>query len=422
MEAFALLDCNNFYVSCERVFDPSLEGRPVVVLSNNDGCIIARSNEAKALGIGMGTPAFKCRKMLEEHGVAVFSSNYTLYADMSRRVMEVLKGFTSTLEIYSIDEAFLHVEGRTADEVTRYCRLIKCTVERWTGIPVSIGIGTTKTLAKAAGWFAKKGAAVGGDGVVNMAGAEEELLGALEVGEVWGIGRRRAEVLAEWGITRALQLARAPDEWVRKRLTVSGLRTVWELRGRRCIGLQEEPEPREGIRSSRSFGSPVEALDEIKEAVAAYTARAAEKLRTQRAAAGSVAVLLQTSRFVPRPYAASVAVRLPAPTDYTPELVAHAAEGVEKIYRTGYRYKKAGVVLTDLVPADEAQLPLLGTSPVAVRRRGVLMRVVDAINTHWGSGTVRYAAEGAVQRWRMQRSHLSRNYTTRWDELATAKA
>jgi DNA polymerase V len=279
---YSLIDCNNFYVSCERVFNPKLEGKPVIVLSNNDGCVIARSNESKALGIGMGVPVFKCKDLIKKHKIQVYSSNYTLYADMSQRVMDTLAQFTSDVEVYSIDEAFLSLSEFMSLNLTEYARDIRSTVKRWTGIPVSIGIGSTKTLAKVANKLSKRNPQYGGVFDITSHTQMNELLEQIRVEDIWGIGRQYTKLLNQNGIYTALQLKNASDTWIRKHMSVSGLRTVWELRGISCIPLEEAPPSKKAIISSRSFGRPVESLEELKEAIASYISRASEKLRAQQ--------------------------------------------------------------------------------------------------------------------------------------------
>ena len=276
---FALADCNNFYASCERVFNPKLAGRPAIVLSNNDGCVVARSNEAKALGIAMGVPAFQIRHLIRKHDVQVFSSNYALYGDLSQRVMETLQQFSPEVEVYSIDEAFLNLSGFTNINLTDYGRRIRATVKQWTGIPVSVGIAETKTLAKIANHVAKR--TEGTDGVFDFTAwpDRDSVLARVLVEEVWGIGPNYARLLTQHGITTALGLRDADDHWIQKQMGVVGLRTVHELRGISCLPLEQCPPPKQGITCSRSFGRPVTTLAEMREAVAAYTARAAEKLR-----------------------------------------------------------------------------------------------------------------------------------------------
>ncbi len=417
---FALVDCNNFYASCERVFRPDLRDKPIVVLSNNDGIVIARSNEAKALGIGMGEPYFKAEGFIRRHDVKVFSSNYTLYGDMSHRVMEVLRQLEPKVEIYSIDEAFIALPPGGKFDLTAHGRHIQATVRRCTGIPVSVGFAPTKTLAKLANRLAKKDPARGGVFDLTACDDVDALLAATEVGDIWGIGRRSTKKLLARGIRTALDLKNAPDAWARKQLTVTGLRTVWELRGIPCIALDDAPAPKKGIVTSKSFGRRVESLAELTEAVATYTARAAEKLRAQNGIARSLHVFLNTNRFKPElpQYANSVTVTLPEPTASTPVLVRHALAGLKNIYRPGYEYQKAGVMLTEIVSASQRQGNLFEQG----RGDAGLMRALDRINERWGRDTVQYAVSGFKREWDFKRLQLSKAYTTRWDHLPVVKA
>jgi len=415
-EVVALVDCNNFYVSCERVFDPSLWGVPVVVLSNNDGNVIARSNEAKALDIHMGAPWFKCAPLVARHGIRVFSSNYALYGDMSHRVMETLAGCVPAMEVYSIDEAFLYLTGMEHFGLEEYGRFIRARVGGWTGMPVSVGIGPSKTLAKLANRIAKKNPECGG--VFNITGHPrmEEILAGIAVEHVWGVGSRYARMLHQHGVHSARDLSRAPDAWVRKKMTVMGLRTAWELRGHPCLEMEEAPPPKKAIVSSRSFGRPVERLDELMEAAAAYTTRAAEKLRRQNSLVSGLTVFLATNRFKPEPqYSNAATFSLPQPTGYTPHLIRLAHAGLRRIYRTGYRYKKVGIMLFDMVEQGEGQLDLFGGG--VDPRRQALMETVDRLNGRFGKSTVSFAAEGNGRSWHMRREYLSPRYTTSWLEL-----
>ncbi len=414
---FFLIDCNNFYVSCERVFNPALMGKPVAVLSSNDGCIVARSEEVKALGIPMGAPAFKYRAQIKRYGIQVFSSNYSLYGDMSRRVMEVLSHFTPDMEIYSIDEAFLSFPGGIPGEPESLAKKIKETVERWTGIPISIGIASTKTLAKIANRIAKISPEYGG--VFNLTDPLllEDRLEKIRVGEVWGVGKRHEKTLRSRGIYTARQLRNAPDAWVRHHLTVMGLRIVWELRGIPCIPLEEAPPPKKGILSSRTFGKWVETREELGEAVALYTSRAAEKLRKHYLLASCVQVFLTTSPYREGPqYANAVTISLENPTSYTPDLVRVAREGIGKIFKPGYQYKKAGVMLLGLTGEGAWQPNLFFPSKGAAKKRR-LMHAMDLINHRYGSETLRLAASGFERRWRVNSSQRSPRYTTCWEEL-----
>jgi DNA polymerase V len=417
---FALLDCNNFYVSCERLFQPALLGKPVVVLSNNDGCVIARSDEAKALGIPMGLPAFKLTDLLQEHPIEVFSSNYTLYGDLSARVMTTLAQWTPTVEVYSIDEAFLDLTGISTAALLTYGQTLRATIHQWTGIPVSIGIGPTKTLAKLANRLAKR--TVDAQGVVTLisASAIKKTLAQTPVEDLWGIGPGYTRRLKVHDIRTALQLRDANDRWIRQQLGVVGQRIVWELRGISCLPLELCPPPKQSLMVSRSFGRPITTLTEMREAVATYTTRAAEKLRRHGMAAGVVTVFLMTNRFTEEPqYSNSVTIPLPVATQDTAELIRYALRGTEHIFREGYRYQKAGVILTALVPAHQVQPHLFDQTDR--ERSQKLMAAIDAINTAWGSGTIRYAAVGLRPRWIGQCARRSPRYTTRWNELVVVR-
>jgi DNA polymerase V len=418
MTTIALIDCENFYVSCERVFDPSLQGVPVVVLSNNDGCIIARSNDVKALGVQNGGPYFKWRRLLARHGTRVLSSNYALYGDMSRRVMQVLRQMAPEVEEYSVDEAFMHLAGgRDAEEQAREARRL---LRRWTGLPTRVGIGETKTLAKIASGFAKKHPEY--DGVFDLTRRRDvdDLLSLVHGAEVWGIGPARAKLLLSRGIETARQLRDAPDAWVRQRLTIVGLRTVYELRGISCLPLEDVQPVKKGIMTSRSFGEPVTALGPIKEAVAAYATRAAEKLRRQGSVCRTLTVFVTTKSFGRGPhYSNSYAVTFPESTAYTPSLIRYAHRGLERIYRAGYRYRKAGVILTGIQPEEAVQRDLFARRDHA--RDQALMAAVDAVNDRWGRNAVFFAASGVRRPWAMHQGQRSPRYTTRWDELPVVR-
>jgi len=419
---YFLVDCNNFYVSCERVFRPALWGRPVVVLSNNDGNVVALSNEVKEMGLPFGAPFFEVKRLIRKNGVAVFSSNYTLYGDMSRRVMECLARFSPEMEVYSIDEAFLSLRGMTGDPAA-YGREVREAVRQWTGIPVTVGIAPTKTMAKLASRMGKKDPECGGVFDLTDRGRAEGALESADAGDVWGVGRQYRELLRRYGIRTARELRDAPDAWVRRNMTITGLRTVWELRGVPCIPLDEQPAPKQGIVSSRSFGRPVERLNELREAVAAYTGRAAEKLRAQGSAAGSMTVFISTNRFreTDPQYSNGVTCRLPVPSAYTPRLIQVALGLLDRIYREGYSYKKAGVMLFEIMPQGDAQLDLFSRFHDTDRGRR-LMRTVDGLNRAMGRHTLRFAAEGIEKPWQMRRAFLSGRFTTHWKEIPVARA
>ncbi|MEO6307161.1 MAG: Y-family DNA polymerase [Nitrospiraceae bacterium] len=418
---FALVDCNNFYASCERVFNPKLEGKPVVVLSNNDGCVVARSNEAKALGIGMGVPEFQIRPLLRARQVHVFSSNYALYGDMSQRVMETLEQFSPAVEVYSIDEAFLSLVGFESRNLTEYGRTIRTIVKRWTGIPVSVGIAETKTLAKIANRVAKRNPDTNGVFDLTSCTDRERVLAQMHVEDVWGIGPNHARFLKQHGITTALQLRQADDQWVRTHMGIVGLRLIHELRGQSCLPLEQCSPKKQGITCSRAFGKPVSTLIEMEEAVSAYTSRAAEKLRGEGLAATVLTVFLMTNEFKDGPqYSNALTVPLTVATDSTHDLINAAVRGIRQIYRKGYQYKKAGVMLTGLVPLSQVQTDLFDDQDRGRSKR--LMSVLDAINARWGDGTVRYAASGMTRAWRTQFHRRSPAYTTHWPDLPLVRA
>jgi DNA polymerase V len=422
MPCFALVDCNSFYASCERIFVPALAGRPVVVLSNNDGCVVAQSAEAKSLGIPMGKPAFQCRDLFKRHNVAVFSSNYTLYGDLSSRVMSTLARFTPSLEIYSIDEAFLDLAGMPQDVIS-YSRQIRETVGKWTGIPVSVGIGPTKTLAKVANRTAKKDPAHGGVFDFISYPEPDALLERFPVEDVWGIGRRYTTMLARHGVTNARQFRDLPRDWVKKKMTVGGLHTQLELRGLPCLSLEEVAPVRKSVVSSRSFGRPVTTIEDMREALAMHVSRAAERLRAARLVANGVTAWLQTNNFIagePQ-YANSAFAGLPLATSHTGDILKIAVKILEKIFRRGFRYKKVGVMLSGLERLGNRQLSLLAPATEPDHGSERLMATMDAINARFGRDTIRLAACGVEQGWKMKQAARSPRYTTAWGELPAAK-
>jgi DNA polymerase V len=398
-----------------------LEGRPVVVLSNNDGCIIARSDEAKALGFAMGDPYHLNKEKLTQHDVAVFSSNYALYGDMSRRVMDTLGAFTPEIELYSIDEAFLNLAGFERRGLVDYARQILATVRRDTGIPVSIGIGPTKTLAKIANHLAK--AEPETDGVYELTETDvDHALVSIEVSEVWGVGPRWAKWLVGQGIATALDLKQADPKAIRRKMTVVGERLVYELNGQPCLPLELVAPPRQGLTVSRSFGQTLTALQPIKEALIQFVGRAAEKLRRQRLLAAQVLVFVTTNRFsANRPfYANSATVKLPYPTDFTPDLVEAAVQLLETLYRLGFHYQKCGVILLDLSPVTRVQADLFDSRDRA--REAWLMRALDSLNADYGARTVRVGNNGGKRpAWAMRQAFRSPRYTTNWRELPVVR-
>lgn len=418
--SIALVDVNNFFVSCERVFNPRLEGKPVVVLSNNDGCAIARSNEAKALGVRMAAPWYQLRELARQHGIVACSSNYGLYADMSNRVMAILATFSPEQEIYSVDECFLDLTGFRSSPLAEYGQSIRQRVRQWTGLPVCVGIGPSKTLAKLANHIAKKNPQFNGVCDLNaMTPAQRESwFSRLPVGEVWGIGPRLVPKLAAIGIHHVLDLQRADPSSLRSRFSVVMEKTIRELNGIPCLELEQMSAPRKQIVSSRSFGIPVMDLQSLEESVTLYISRAAEKLRRQRSCAGAVHVYIRTSPFDAREpyYGDGMTIPLPLPTDDTRQLAAVALWGLKRLYRPGYRYQKAGVMLSELVPAASRQTDLF-SADAATGKSGRLMQVLDQVNRTMGRQTLKLAGEGLSQPWKMKQGNRSPSYTTRWDAL-----
>ncbi len=420
--AIALIDANSFYCSCERLFDARLHNKPVIVLSNNDGCVIARTDEAKRLGITMGAPVFQVQDVIDQHNVNVFSSNYALYGDVSGRLMELLHEFTPEVEVYSIDEAFMNLDGGNTEELDERGRDIKRKIEKWLGIPVSVGIGETKVLAKLANRLAKKSDKA--EGVLTLADSayRECALERTVIEDVWGIGRRRAKLLQSRGINTALDFARADHGWVRRALTIVGARIQAELNGVRCLELETQPAARKSVTCSRSFGAAIETLSEMKEAVASFMTKAAEKLRQSELAASVVTVFLHTNRFrqdEPQ-YANSVTHELLYPTNTDDELLKVALAATESTYREGYRFKKAGVMLNHLVPADQLTLRMFGQD--AWERRRKVTQAVDHINRKWGRGTIHLGEAPTSSKWQARAGMKSRRYSTDWRELCTVRA
>jgi DNA polymerase V len=421
----ALADCNNFYVSCERVFNPSLEGKPVVVLSNNDGCVVARSNEAKALGIPMGAPAFKFRDLFARNSVRSFSSNYALYSSISDKVMSILGSSAPRIEIYSIDEAFLDLTSlsRNRYDIMEFTRDIRKKIKQWTGIPLSIGTGPSKTLAKIANHVAKKEESLGG--ILDLGALTESqldrILDKVDVGDVWGIGRKYASFLGNYGIRTALDLKYAPGDWVRKNLTVEGLRTAKELAGTCCIPFSEKKPVRKQLMVSRSFGEKVTSFEELRESLAEFATRAAEKLREEELSAGRITIYIRTSLYGNTPkYQNSSSVDLEEGTFYTPYIIETATSLLKKIYRQGYEYKKSGIILSGIEKAARRQIGLFEDRK-EISRRENLMRSVDSINALMGKDFIRPAVTVNDRRWKMKNSLGSAKYTTDWDDLPRVK-
>ncbi|HDR9205399.1 TPA: Y-family DNA polymerase [Burkholderia vietnamiensis] len=426
MPTFALVDGNNFYCSCERVFRPDLVGRPLIVLSNNDGCAVARSQEAKDLGVKMGVPFFQVRHLVQEAGLVALSSNYALYADMSARMMAILGQFSPVQEVYSIDECFVDLTGMgtLAGSLTVYGQLMRERVLRWIGIPTCVGIAPSKTLAKMANHIAKKNVGRPWSGVCDLTALPErdrdELLGLVEVGEVWGVGRRLRERLVADGIATALDLKRASLSFIRSTVSAVLERTVHELNGIACYGFEAEAQPQKQIICSRSFGHPVLLQEDLSIAVRDFAATAAERLRRQGLKAGQVHVFIQTSPFrkQDKQYSAAVVVPLAVPVGDTLRLVDAALVGLARLYKPGFKYAKAGVMLLDLTDRTAEQADLFsGPAP----RRERLMAALDAVNDRFGRGTLRVGNVEGHQAWHMSQNAKTPSYTTEWEGLPTAR-
>jgi DNA polymerase V len=410
---FALVDANNFYVSCERLFRPELNEKPVIVLSNNDGCAISRSNEAKALGIKMGVPYFQIKDLVQKHQISIFSSNYTLYADMSARIMNNLARFTPDVEVYSIDECFLGLKGLR--ELPKYATRIRSTVIRNTGIPVSIGIAPTKTLAKLANKIAKKNPT--GVCVLETTEQIDSAVKDFSIADLWGIGRAYQRKLELANVTTAGQLRAMRESWVKKELTVQGLRLYHELWGRPCIPLKESLERKKGICTSRSFGKLTNSLEELIEATTAYASRLAEKLRADKSCATLMHIQLLTNRFRKDllQYSPFITLPLAHPANNTPDLVKVAVMGLKRVYEPRYMYSKVMVMATGLIPEQEVQLHLFTdwNGP----KNNTVSKLMDKLNQYYGTGTIRLASEGFRKRWAMKRENVSPNYTTNWSDI-----
>ena len=424
--AIALVDANNFYVSCERVFRPDLEGRPVVVLSNNDGCVVARSAEVKALGVVMGTPWFQLQKLAKREGIIALSSNYSLYADMSNRMMGILSSFSPIQEVYSIDECFLDLRGFAQDQLSSMGQAAREKVRQWVGLPVGVGIATTKTLAKLANHVAKKVPEHAGVCVWEALteDAQQRLLQQLPASEVWGVGRQWTKRLQDMGIQTVWDLRQADPALMRKRFSLLVERIIRELRGVPCITMVEIPPPRQEIQSSRSFGRPVSSAQELGEAISLYTVRAASKLRRQGSVAGALRVFIHTSPFqthLPQ-YHAARTIALNHPSQDTRVFLQAGRIALADMYRPGVAYAKAGVHLLEITSADALQADLFSSAEDNARALQ-LMTTLDRVNARFGSGTLQPGVAGLQEPrgWVMKRGNKSPAYTTRWAELARAK-
>ncbi|STX81688.1 UmuC [Legionella busanensis] len=417
---FALIDCNNFYASCERLFRPDLRTKPVVILSNNDGCVVARSNEAKTLGIKMGAPYFKVKELCDLYDVTIFSSNYTLYGDLSARVMRVIEEAWDEVEVYSIDEAFLDLSTLTKKDINTFCLTLQQKILQYTGIPTSIGIGHTKTLAKVANFVAKKKLNMP---VFNISGFETEWLEKIEVGDIWGIGRQGKRKLKGFGILTAYQLASQNPHWIKANFNIVLQRTVMELQGISCLSL-EAIEPKKSLVASCSFGLPQTNLIAIEEAISHHCATAWGKLRKQELVAHYMSVFLYTNRFDEslKPYSKAISFRLVNPTDDIRQITSFAKQALKRLYKEGIPYKKSGIMLAELAPKSHMQMDLFHKpSDTMIAKSEKIMTLIESINKKYGTRTIRLAAEGFQKKWSMKREMKSPCYTTSWAELPWAQ-
>ena len=418
---FALVDCNNFYASCERVFQPQLEGKPVVILSNNDGCVIARSNEAKALGIPMGAPAFQYRSFFKQKGVQVFSSNYPLYGDMSSRVMSLLGQYSPNLEIYSIDEAFLHFKGFDLFDLEAEGRRMRKQVRRWTGIPVSVGMGPSKALAKIANKIAKKyDSTTKGVYCIDTEDKRVKALKWTAIGDIWGIGRQHCKRLEALGVKNAWQFTLLPDDWVKKHMSILGLRLKKDLQGLPSIQLEEVPSPKKGIATTRSFEGTLTAFSDLEERVSTFANSCAEKMRKQGSSCTALLVFLRSDPHKKGaiPYRNSCVLTLPYSTNSSITLSKYAVLGLHKIFKEGVHYKKAGVMIMGLSPTATRQLPLFGGEEV---KHLAVMQAVDRIHKRFGPHQIKLANQDLQRTWKMKQEHLSQRYTTEIKEIITVR-
>ena len=425
MELFGLADCNNFYCSCERVFHPDLIGKPIVVLSNNDGCVIARSEESKELGIKMGDVFYQVKEKLEQNGVAVFSSNYNLYGDMSRRVMSLLSRYSPKIDVYSIDEAFLHLSGMgTSAQLTEYCKKMVKHIKKGTGIPISLGIAPTKTLAKMASKFAKKYKGYEGVCLIDTDEKREKALKLFDVADVWGIGHRSVGKLNYYGIKTAWDLTQKSASWIKQEMNVTGVRTWKELRGESCISIDELPH-KQSICTSRSFAEQgLNKLADVEEAVANFAAQCSRKLREQHTVCQSITIFAHTSRFredLPQNYIYRT-IQLQVPTNDLQEIVSMAVKALRNDWKEGdsYFYKKAGVIVWGISRDNAIQTNLFDT--IDREKQAALAKAIDEINRKNGHNKIRVAVQGNEKGWQLKREYISKQYTTNLNDVIVLKA
>tara|TARA_B100001939_G_scaffold253169_1_gene220133 strand:+ start:430 stop:1689 length:1260 start_codon:yes stop_codon:yes gene_type:complete len=418
---FALVDCNNFYASCERVFQPQWESKAIVILSNNDGCVIARSNEAKALGIPMGAPAFQYYSFFKQKGVKVFSSNYPLYGDMSSRIMSILEQYTPNLEIYSIDEAFLQFKGFDLFNLEAEGNRIQKQIRRWTGIPVSIGMGPSKSLAKIANKIAKKyDSKTGGIYCINNEDKRVKALKWTAIGDVWGIGRQHCKRLESIGVRNAWQFTMLPNDWIRKQMSILGLRLKKDLQGLPHIQLEEIQPSKKGIATTRSFEGTLAEFKDLEERISTFASSCAEKMRKQKSSCTALIIFLRSDPHKKgvTPYRNSCVLKLPYATNSSITLSKYAVLGLHKIFKKGILYKKAGVMTIGLVPTANRQLPLFGEEE---SKHLLIMKALDRINKRFGPHQVKLANQDLQYTWKMKQEHLSQRYTTEISEIIEVK-
>ena len=413
----ALIDCNSFYVSCERLFNPKITNKPVIVLSNNDGCVISRSEEAKKLGIKMGEPYFKVKDLVKKNSVHVFSSNYALYGDISRRVMKILKEFSDKMEIYSIDEAFINLSFVENERLDEFGKEIRARILKWTGIPTSIGIANTKTLSKVANHIAKKNKT----GVMVLNKDIDEELKKFHVSDIWGVGKQLSKLYIENSIDTAYKLKNISNTWVKKNTNVLGAKTVMELRGIPCVDLETHESKRKSCCVSRSFGKKVENIEKLKESVTTHCLSAAEKIRADDQLTKSVTVFIRTSPFdkYREYYSNSITIDLPIATSNSIELIRAATEGLKTIYKYGYFYQKSGITLSNLNDAGKEEFNLL--APLLETKSKSLMKAIDYTNIKYGRNAISVAQAGINNSWKTRREHFSRIDTASFEDLPTLK-
>jgi DNA polymerase V len=412
----ALADCNNFYVSCERVFEPKLNGHPVVVLSNNDGCIIARSNEAKALGIKMGQPVFQCRQILDEYNIHIFSANFILYGDFSNRIMSILSSSAPEIEIYSIDEAFLNLNG--IPDKKKFALDLRDKILQWTGIPLSIGVATTKVLSKIANTIAKKQSENNICILENPCDIKEHLK-EFSISKIWGIGSQLTQKMNARGINNGYQLTQKSDLWIQKQMGITGLRLVKELRGEACLQLNNKWQRKKSITTSRTFAQGIDNISDLSKAITTYANICATKLRKENSCAKSIYIILGIENSIHKHEIRKI-INLNTPTNDSLEIISNCKEVLRSVYNSKYTYKKAGVILSDIVPQSKVQLTVFDKTD-DIKKRQHLMQAIDTMNDKYGRLKVRFAVNGYSPRWHSRQEHLSPCYTTRISDLIRLK-